>query len=116
MKKIKIGLKFDNNKSPLELIPYEALDEIGKVLAAGAKKYKRFNWTNGINYSRLIGAALRHINQFNSGEDKDNETNTNHIANAICNLMFILYFEKHRKDLDDRGFKLFLKRKKYEKK
>ena len=99
------GKKFDQNKIPLDLIPYESLEEIGKVLKFGAEKYDRANWANGINYSRLIAAAMRHLGQFNNGEDFDEETNTLHVANAATNLIFLIWMYKNRPDLDDRWVK-----------
>ena len=106
MKKKKSGgVKFDQDKAPLDLIPYESLEEIGKVLAFGAKKYKRANWASGIEYSRLISAALRHINQYNMGEDLDPEAQTLHAANAAVNLIFLIWMHKNRPDLDNRWIK-----------
>lgn len=97
------ALKFDSQKEPLDLLPYEAIQEIAKVLQAGAVKYSRGNWSGGINYSRCLSAALRHIHQFNSGQDRDEETSTIHLANAICNLMFVLYYmENNMTEFDDR--------------
>ncbi len=99
------GTKHDSNKIPLELLPPEALFEIGAVLQAGKEKYGTANWAKGIGVSRLLGAALRHINQFNAGEDRDEETKTLHIANAACNLMFAIWMMENRPDLDDRWIK-----------
>jgi hypothetical protein len=99
------GIKFDDQKVPLDLIPYEALEEIGKVLAHGMVKYKRANWAGGINHSRLIAAALRHLGQYNSGQDTDSESNLNHVAHAATNLVFLLWMIKNRPDLDDRWIK-----------
>lgn len=99
------GIKYDQDKVPLDLIPYEALEEIGKVLAHGMKKYKRANWAGGINYSRLIAAALRHLNQFNAGQDTDNESGLSHVSHAATNLVFLIWMIQHRSDLDDRWIK-----------
>lgn len=99
------GVKFDSNKVPLDLIPYEALEEIGKVLGFGKDKYGKANWANGISYSRLIAAAMRHLNQYNAGLDLDDESSLNHISHAACNLVFLLWMQKHRPDLDDRWIK-----------
>lgn len=104
------GKKYDDQKPPIELIPYEALDEIAKVLAFGAKKYDAFNWTKGIEYRRLIGAAQRHLGAFNSGEDKDPESGLSHLAHVGCCIAFLLWHEKHRPDLDNRGFKATAKK------
>lgn len=96
------GLKFDGDKPDLSLLPREALEEISKVLMQGELKYGRYNWKKGISYNRLLAAALRHIHKFIDGEDTDEETKTLHVANAACNLMFIIYMYQHRKELDDR--------------
>lgn len=99
------GKKFDSAKAPMDLLPYESLEEVARVMQAGEAKYGTANWTNGIQTRRLISAAMRHIGQFNSGEDVDPETNTLHVANAACNLLFIIWMMKHRPDLDNRWAK-----------
>lgn len=105
LKEEKKGLKFDDGKVPLDLIPYDALVEIGKVLQAGEKKYGTANWSNGIEMRRLLAAAMRHLGQFNNGEDLDEETQTLHLANAATNLMFAIWMYKNRPDLDNRWAK-----------
>jgi hypothetical protein len=99
------GEKLDQGKPPLDLIPYEALEEIARVLDFGAKKYARANWAKGIEYSRLISGILRHVNSFNAGQDVDPETGISHMAHAGCGIMFLLYMEKNRPDMDDRWVK-----------
>lgn len=96
------GHKFDGGKPPLSLLDPYALTEVAKVLAFGADKYDKHNWRRGISYSRLIDAALRHLMDFNSGEDLDPESKLSHIAHASCCLMFLLWMVQHRSDLDDR--------------
>jgi len=99
------GTKFDQNKPRLELLPSDALIEIAKVLTFGAKKYSSENWRKGINYSRLMGAAMRHLLAWKDGEDKDPESGLTHLAHAGCCVLFLIWMEKNRQDLDDR-FKL----------
>lgn len=103
------GTKHDAEKIPLDLLPQDALDEIGRVLAFGEKKYATANWAKGIEMRRLIAAAMRHIGQFNNGEDIDKESNTSHLANAACNLMFAIWMYKNRPDLDNRWVKTLKK-------
>jgi hypothetical protein len=59
-------------------------------MAFGATKYSKNNWRNGIAYSRLIDAALRHILAYSSGEDFDLETGLSHAAHARCCLGMLL--------------------------
>lgn len=96
------GRKNDKGKPQIGLIPNEALEEIARVMEFGASQYGVGNWTKGINYSRLIDAMYRHLGAFNSGEDKASDSNCHHIAHLAATAMFILYFNKHRCDLDDR--------------
>lgn len=86
----------------MDLLPSCALEEIGRVLAAGKKKYGKANWTGGIEVGRLIAATNRHILKFNKGEDMDDETKTSHLANAATNLMMAIWMMENRPDLDDR--------------
>lgn len=103
------GRKFDQDpllKPKIGLVPLRAVWEIGKVMTFGAEKYDAHNWKGGIKYSRLIDAAMRHIIQFNEGEDLDPEGNggsgLHHLAHAGCCIMMLLEMTMDRPDLDDR--------------
>lgn len=99
---IKKAQKFDDNKPPLDLIPYSALELEARVLAFGAKKYDAHNWRQGMDWSRLIGAALRHVNAFNAGEDLDPESGLSHLGHARCCLGFLIEYQKKGLGTDDR--------------
>lgn len=99
------GIKHDQDKPQLDLIPSEALEEIGKVLTFGAKKYSPGNWANGIEYRRLISACQRHVLAFNAGEDLDAESGLSHISHALCCLVFLAWHIRNRPDLDNRWVK-----------
>lgn len=96
------GTKFDNDKPACDLLPVDSILEIVKVLNFGSKKYGAWNWAKGISYRRLLSATLRHIFSYLRGEDKDLESGLSHIAHAACNCLFLLHFEKYKKELDDR--------------
>lgn len=96
------GIKHDEEKPRVDLLPTTPLLEIAKVLGFGAKKYDAHNWRGGIEYSRLIGAALRHILAYNDGEDKDPESGLSHLAHAGCCILFLLEQEAKGTGLDDR--------------
>ena len=88
------GMKYDNQKTRWELMPYDALDEVADVLTFGAQKYADRNWEKGINYSRVLGAAARHISAFHQGVREDEETGLHPLAHAACEILFALAFEK----------------------
>ncbi len=94
--------KHDQGKPRMELLPPEALEEIAKVLTFGSKKYDAHNWRKGFEYSRLLGAALRHITAYNGGEDKDPESGLSHLSHASCCLMFLITQEVNGTGTDDR--------------
>lgn len=96
------GLKFDSDKPPLHLIDPEFLEGLGRVLGFGAIKYSPNNWRNGIQYTRLIGAAYRHLGAINKGEDLDPESGEPHVYHLACCVQFLSWLIKHRKDMDDR--------------
>lgn len=85
------GRKFDSEKPELYLLPPKALLEIGKVLSFGASKYAPDNWKKVPNLeNRYTSAALRHILADMAGEVQDSETGLDHLAHAMCCLLFIL--------------------------
>ena len=94
--------KHDQGKPGMHLIPGEALNEIAKVLDFGAKKYSAHNWRQGFKWSRLAGAAMRHIVAWIGGEDKDPESRLSHLAHACCCLMMLLAHEENLYGEDDR--------------
>lgn len=96
------ALKFDAGKAPLELLPAPALEAIAEVLAFGALKYHSWNWARGFAWSRLIGAALRHLFAFARGEDRDPESGLSHLAHAGCCILFLITHERCKLGTDDR--------------
>lgn len=100
--KMNEGKKFDNGKPPMELLSSIALVEMAKVMGKGKEKYGAQNWRSGLAWSRVVGAAFRHISAFNDGEDKDPETGLSHIAHAACCCMFLLEYIARHPNLDDR--------------
>lgn len=90
--------KFDTGKPRMALIPVRAKKEVARCYTAGAEKYSVGNWHDGagFDYDRPISAAERHIDDFMLGkryDDGPGGANTHILANAICELMFILEFE-----------------------
>lgn len=85
------GRKYDSDKPRIGLVPPKSLIEVAKVLTYGAKKYSAENWrqVEGKEW-RYFDAAQRHLWQYHSGQVVDSETNINHLAHAICSLMFLL--------------------------
>lgn len=96
------GVKYDQEKTRLDLISPIAIEELGKVLTFGARKYSARNWEHGISWTRCIGALLRHTFAYLRGETKDPETGLSHMAHALCEAMFLVHFESTKPEFDDR--------------
>ena len=98
------GRKDDQEKNRIDLIPSEIIEELGEIYTHGAKKYTDNNWRHGINYSRIYGAALRHLLAWNRGEDNDPDSGLHHLAHAFWNVGALLYYTMHKryKKFDDR--------------
>jgi len=112
------GKKFDTGKPDLSLIPYEVLEECAYVLMHGARVYGRYNWQNGLSYTRLSSAGDRHHKKFMDKLEKldiepnckgcrkppcDKHSHRHHLAATIVNFMFLLSYElNNQKHLDDR--------------
>jgi len=96
------GIKYDQQKVPLQLLDTLAIEGLASVLAFGAVKYAPNNWRGGISYTRLLGALLRHTFAILRGEDLDPESGLPHIDHVGCCWMFLSNMMKTRPDLDDR--------------
>jgi hypothetical protein len=85
------GRKDDSNKNRLDLLPFEAIEEIGKVLTFGSTKYADDNWKKVPNLRRrYLAAGLRHVFAWASGQRNDSETGLHHLAHATCCFLFVL--------------------------
>lgn len=96
------GTKHDNGKPDLSLIPYSALIEEARGFMFGANKYGRFNYTKGLEASRLVAACLRHLHAWNQGEDTDGESGVSHLGHARCCLSMLLECTRLKTLTDDR--------------
>lgn len=71
------------------LSPKLAILEITKGLEYGLAKYHRNNWKEGMEWSRVLDAALRHLVLGPCmNEQIDEESSNTHYAHALCMLMF----------------------------
>ncbi|WP_428323638.1 dATP/dGTP diphosphohydrolase domain-containing protein [Nitrosopumilus sp.] len=82
------GSKHNAQKIMMELVPMSWMKDVAAVMTYGANKYAPGNWKQGLPEEEVIGAMLRHIEQFRSGEQYDKETGLDHRAHAACELMF----------------------------
>jgi hypothetical protein len=90
------GVKHDYGKPRMDLIPVQALEDIGRVLAFGAAKYSENNWKL-VDKSRYEAALLRHYAEYMKGNAIDSESGISHLAHMACNVIFLQWFEREGK-------------------
>ena len=94
---------YDEGKLPLAWLPWAAIDELSKVQQYGHAKYKDFNnYRKGMEVSRNLSCALRHIRDFLEGHDVDAESGHSPLAHALCRIAFVLQNLKEGTAIDDR--------------
>lgn len=89
------GLKHDDEKLRWDLVYWPALEELVKVLMHGAKTYGDYNWQKvSPSKERYTNALMRHVIAYANGERDASDTGRHHLAHALCNCMFLMYFDK----------------------
>lgn len=106
------GFKLDSEKVRLELIPPELIYGVGEILTFGAQKYAERNWEDGMKWSRVFGALMRHMWSWWGGKsgstknfafgDLDIETEKSHLWHAGCCIAFLIAYEERGTGEDDR--------------
>lgn len=82
------GLKYDQDKPRLDLVPPEAIIAIGHVMTYGARKYAPDSW-RGVEAHRYVAALLRHLMAYQSGESTDAESGYPHLWHVLTNAAFL---------------------------
>jgi hypothetical protein len=100
---MEIAKKNDQQKIRFSLIPQLAIVEVIKGFEAGALKYGSYNYSNGMEHTRYTDAAWRHMHQYLTGEDVDEETKVHHLGLVACNALMALENIKQGKGVDNRN-------------
>ena len=89
--------KYDAGKPMWDLLQWDAVEEIVKVLTFGAERYGAYSWkeVEGAR-DRYMAALMRHIKAWYQGEEIDPDSGIHHLGHAGCCLLFLLqgYIEK----------------------
>lgn len=91
---IPTGKKYDQGKTRFDLIDYNQIEKLAKVLTSGANKYGDNNWQDLPDFdNRYFAALMRHLLAWRRGELIDPESNMPHLAHVMCNTMFLMWKE-----------------------
>lgn len=92
------GVKFDDAKTDWDLIPFDALEAVTRVLMEGANTYGRENWRLVPNaHRRYWNAAMRHMVAYRDNET-DPQYGESHLAHAMCCMLFLLALDIENDD------------------
>jgi hypothetical protein len=97
------ALTYDEGKPAFAHLPWGAMEELVAVQAYGHKKYGDFyNYKKGMEVTRQVSCAIRHLVAFLRREDLDPESKRMHLAHALCRIAFLIENIKDGKAIDDR--------------
>lgn len=96
-----VGLKFDDDKPLVSLVRPEFILGVAQVMTFGAKKYGKYNYRKGMEHSRLLDAALRHLMADLMGERIDPESGLPHLLHAASNLNMLYDYRVNGLGTDD---------------
>ena len=95
------GIKHDNGKPPLGMVPVEGIQLAAYAMKYGAVKYGKYNYQGGMEWSRPLDAALRHIYEIANGRFKDQESTHDHLGHAIASLSMLAYYYVNKVGIND---------------
>lgn len=98
------GVKYDSEKPRMDLLDPTFTEGVAQVLTFGAKKYASDNWRGGIEFTRLIAAAHRHLAAIQRGEDYDPESGLPHVYHVGCCMQFLGWMMQFKPEMDDRWY------------
>lgn len=96
------GLRYNKGKNRTDLLPFDTLWHISKVLDVGSRKYADRNWEKGMSWMSVVGCLMRHLIKFVTGNNIDPETKLPHIDLVMINAIFLSRYYRKNKDFDDR--------------
>lgn len=68
----------------------------------GAKKYAKWNWAKGMEFSIPTACILRHTQRIVDGQEIDEDSGTTHKGCITCNLHMLEWYTGRYPQLDDR--------------
>jgi hypothetical protein len=102
-KSVSVSKKFDSNKPRLDLTPVEFNIGVAKAFGLGADKYGKYNFRDpGMDYTRLLAAAIRHLQLELAGIETDKESSLDHWMHAGASIAMYAFMKCNRPDKDDR--------------
>lgn len=90
-KKVETALRFNSGKTQTREVYPAFIMGIAEVLTKSRDKYPSFNWCKPTKLSTPYESLMRHLMEFQMGEDFDEESGKHHLLHCATNLMFMYY-------------------------
>ena len=86
------AVKADHGKPAMMLFPPKALWGITEAMTFGVGKYEDYNYKlgKGLDWSRPFNAGIRHLTQWNNGQDFDIESGLPHLYHAGASVAMLI--------------------------
>lgn len=91
-----------SKESQIGFIDPVAMYELGKVAGMGIRKYEKYNYLKGYDWSLSYNACMRHMQQMWAGEDFDEESGLLHVVHAAWHALALASFTVRDLGTDDR--------------
>ena len=105
------GLRYNEGKVPMEMIPLHLLDGAAQVFHQVTTReknpYPPWNWARGMDWSEPYACMIRHLKKWYRGKDNDEETGLNHLHHVMCNLLMLIHYIDTCPDKDNRPKEYF---------
>jgi len=105
-----VGLRYDEGKWRVDLVPPEAIIAVAEVLRVGAQKYAERNWEKSMPWQKCYACAIRHLLKWQMGFNLDEESRLSHLWHALTNLVFLVTYEARGIGEDNRPGKKVLEK------
>lgn len=93
------------NKGDMASIPWESILRLSRHYEEGAKKYRRWNFRQGIPMSSYLDSAMRHLAKYMCGCDDED-----HLSAAVFNCLGAMLVEQQTPELIDIPMRIGRKR------
>lgn len=102
MTKLGGGLRYNQGKVRMDLVPAGVIEKMAEVFTEGAKKYSDWNWAAGMRWSTVLASLKRHLADFESGMDTDPDDGQLLMAKVMTNAAFLTEYYRIYPQGDDR--------------
>ncbi len=96
------GLRHNDGKPRMDLLPPDVLLELAQVYTNAIGKYPARNWERGMPWSDVYSSLQRHLNAFWLGKTWDSESKQLHILHALWNCVALAAYQLRQIGEDDR--------------